>query len=157
VAQVEPAALLGDKGYDSDGFIEVLEMRAIKPVIPPKANRRVKRHCDFALYCERNLVERFFNAIKHFRGIATRELALSVLAGMPPKAEWEGCLVYQGVSPIDGPTVCLATRGSGADEVQLHLLEAFETYDIRILEVYEGGPDVGQAIAVAREGRWSAP
>jgi hypothetical protein len=28
--------------------------------IPPKSNRRVKRDCDFALYAERNLVERFF-------------------------------------------------------------------------------------------------
>ena len=41
-------------------------------MIPPKSNRIVKRECDFALYRERNLVERFFNAIKHFRGIATR-------------------------------------------------------------------------------------
>ena len=70
-AQVQPAALLGDKGYDSDSFIESLEMRAIKAVIPLKANRKVKRDCDFALYRERNLVERFFNIIKHFRGIAT--------------------------------------------------------------------------------------
>jgi len=83
-AQVEPAALLGDKGYDSDGFVEALEMRAIKPVIPPKANRKLKRDCDFALYCERNLVERFFNAIKHFRGIATRyeKTARNYLAGL---------------------------------------------------------------------------
>jgi transposase len=83
-AQVEPEALLGDKGYDSDGFIEVLEMRAIKPVIPPKANRKLKRDCDFALYCERNLVERFFNAIKHFRAIATRyeKTARNYLAGL---------------------------------------------------------------------------
>ena len=36
------------------------------------ANRKVKRDCDFALYCERNLIERFFNKIKHYRGIATR-------------------------------------------------------------------------------------
>jgi transposase len=36
-------------------------------VIPPKANRKVKRACDFVLYCERNLVERFFNKIKHYR------------------------------------------------------------------------------------------
>jgi transposase len=28
--------------------------------------------CDFALYCERNLVERFFSKLKHFRAIATR-------------------------------------------------------------------------------------
>jgi transposase len=32
----------------------------------------VKRDCVFALYCERNLVERFFCRIKHFRAIATR-------------------------------------------------------------------------------------
>src|ERR671914_2764920 len=31
--KIEPAALLADKGYDSDGFIEHLEVRRIKPVI----------------------------------------------------------------------------------------------------------------------------
>ena len=41
------------------------------PVIPPrKTSPQVP--CDFALYCERNLVERFFLKIKHFRRIATR-------------------------------------------------------------------------------------
>ena len=50
----------------------LIRARAIKPVIPPKANRKNKRDCDYALYRERNLVERFFQFIKHFRGIATR-------------------------------------------------------------------------------------
>jgi transposase len=72
VALVEPKALLAGKGYDSDSFVESLKVRAIKPVIPPKSNRKVKRDCDFALHRERNLVERFFNIIKHFRAIATR-------------------------------------------------------------------------------------
>ena len=71
-AQVQPGAVLADKGYDSDAFLHSLKIRAIKAVIPPKSNRVVKRDCDFALYRERNLVERFFNTIKHFRGIATR-------------------------------------------------------------------------------------
>ena len=70
--KIEPAALLADKGYDSDGFIEHLEVRRIKPVIPPRTNRKRPRECDFALYCGRNLVERLFNIIKHFRAIATR-------------------------------------------------------------------------------------
>ena len=37
-----------------------------------------------ALYCERNLVERFFNQLKHFRAIATRydKLARNFLAGV---------------------------------------------------------------------------
>jgi len=53
----DPRALLGDKAYDADSLIDALNQRAITPVIPPKANRKVKRDCDFALYCERNLVE----------------------------------------------------------------------------------------------------
>ena len=69
---VDPGALLADKAYDADQLIDALNQRAITPVIPPKANRKVKRDCDFVLYCERNLVERFFNKIKHYRGIATR-------------------------------------------------------------------------------------
>jgi transposase len=69
---IEPGALLADKGYDADHFTDNLTARAIKVVIPPKSNRKVKRDCDFALYCERNLVERFFCIIKHFRAIATR-------------------------------------------------------------------------------------
>ena len=83
-AQVEPEALLADKGYDADSFIKSLEVRAIKAVIPPKSNRKAKRDCDFALYAERNLVERFFNTIKHFRGIATRyeKTARNYLAGL---------------------------------------------------------------------------
>ena len=44
----------------------------VTPVIPPQANCKDRRECDFTLYCERNLIERFFNKIKHFRGIATR-------------------------------------------------------------------------------------
>ena len=84
LALVEPDALLGDKGYDADSFIDHLIARAIKAVIPPKSNRKVKRDCDFALYRERNLVERFFCIIKHFRGIATRyeKTARNVLAGL---------------------------------------------------------------------------
>jgi transposase len=53
-------------------------------VIPPKANRKTPRDCDFALYCERNLVERFFNKLMHFRAVATRynKLARNLLAGV---------------------------------------------------------------------------
>src|SRR5215218_568580 len=46
--KIEPAALLADKGYDSDGFIEHLEVSRIKPVIPPRANRKTPRECDLS-------------------------------------------------------------------------------------------------------------
>jgi transposase len=43
-----------------------------------------QRDSDFALYRERNLIERFFNNIKHFRAIATRydKLAINFLAAV---------------------------------------------------------------------------
>lgn len=80
----DPQAFLADKAYDADRLVLVLEQRGIKPVIPPKANRIVQRDCDFALYRERNLVERFFNILKHFRAISTRydKLARNFLAAI---------------------------------------------------------------------------
>ena len=80
----DPQALIADKAYDADALIDTLNQREIIPVIPPKANRKTPRDCDFALYCERNLVERFFNKLKHFRAIATRydKLARNFLAGV---------------------------------------------------------------------------
>jgi transposase len=64
--------VLADKGYDSDAIVEIITANGANAVIPPRSNRLVQRLCDFALYCERNLVERFFNKIKHYRAIATR-------------------------------------------------------------------------------------
>ena len=79
-----PSALIADKAFDADAFIAALNHRAITPVIPSKSNRKTPRPCDFVLYCERNLVERFFNLLKHFRAIATRydKLAKTFLAGV---------------------------------------------------------------------------
>ena len=65
-------SVLADKGYDTDTIVELITNNGANVVIPPKANRLVQRLCDFALYCERNLVERFFNKIKHYRAVATR-------------------------------------------------------------------------------------
>lgn len=82
--EVEPEAFLADKAYDADALIETLEERGITPVIPSKANRLVQRQTDFALYRERNLVERFFAKLKGFRAIATRydKLASTFLAAI---------------------------------------------------------------------------
>jgi transposase len=65
-------AVLADKGYDADHLLHHLQERGIQAVIPPRANRLDQRDYDRELYKDRNLVERFFNRIKHFRRIATR-------------------------------------------------------------------------------------
>ena len=84
IEAVDPGALIADKAFDADAFIAILNDRVITPVIPSKSNRKTPRPCDFALYCARNLVERFFNTLKQFRAIATRydKLAKTVLAGV---------------------------------------------------------------------------
>lgn len=84
IENADPDALIADKAYDADALVGRLTEREITPVIPPKANRKTKRECDFALYRERNLIERFFNKIKHFRAIATRydKLARNFLAAV---------------------------------------------------------------------------
>ena len=48
-------------------------------------DRKLKRDCDFALYCERNLVEQFFYTIKNFRGIATVMKDCPQLSGRTPR------------------------------------------------------------------------
>ena len=81
---VDPGVLIADKAFDADPFIGALNDRAITPVIPSKSNRKTPRPCDFALDCERDLIERFFNKLKNFRAIATRydKLAKIFLAGV---------------------------------------------------------------------------
>ena len=71
IADLPADYVLGDKGYDSKDLRDTIESQGAIPVIPPrKTSPQVP--CDFVLYCERNLVERFFQKIKHFRRIATR-------------------------------------------------------------------------------------
>ena len=64
--------LLGDKAYDADWLRRQVEAQGAAPNIPDKSNRKNKHCFSKTLYKERNLVERFFNRIKHFRRIATR-------------------------------------------------------------------------------------
>jgi len=71
IADLPTGHVLADKGYDSKALRDTIMNQDAVPVIPPrKTSPQVP--CDFALYCERNLVERFFLKIKHFRRIATR-------------------------------------------------------------------------------------
>ena len=72
LALVKAGALLGDKGYNADSFIQHQLAVAIKAVIPPSVNRKVKRTA-----ISRSIANEFPSSnslciIKHFRGIATR-------------------------------------------------------------------------------------
>ena len=64
--------LLADRAYDSDALRETLAGRGAKANVKPMPNRVNIPKFNKRLYKKRNLVERFFNKLKHFRAIATR-------------------------------------------------------------------------------------
>ena len=64
--------VIADKAYDTDGIRSFVASRKAWANIPPKANRKGTFAFSRWVYRQRNLVERFFNRIKQFRGIATR-------------------------------------------------------------------------------------
>ncbi|EPY00137.1 transposase, partial [Magnetospirillum fulvum MGU-K5] len=66
------AILLADKGYDSNAIRALAVDRTAWANIPPRSNRKGSFVFSSWVYRQRNLVERFFNSIKQFRGIATR-------------------------------------------------------------------------------------
>ena len=72
IRDVSFAALLADKAFDADWFLQDLDERGATAVIPPKSNRKVQRDYDTHMYKWRHLVENYFAKIKEFRGIATR-------------------------------------------------------------------------------------
>jgi transposase len=64
--------IIADKAYDTDAIRQQIQDQGAEAVIPSKKNRVNPIPHDRILYKERNLVERFFNKIKHCRRIATR-------------------------------------------------------------------------------------
>ncbi len=76
--------LLADRAYDSDALRQSLDARGAWANIKPMPNRKNVPAFSSYLYRYRNLVERFFNKIKHYRGVATRydKRADNFLAGV---------------------------------------------------------------------------
>jgi len=64
--------LLADRGYDSDALRHTLKERGAWANVKPMPNRKNIPAFSQFLYRYRNLVERFFNKLKHFRAVATR-------------------------------------------------------------------------------------
>ena len=65
-------SLIADKGYDADYMAKAAKDAKAGAVIPSRARKKVSREYEQDLYKERNLIERMFNKLKHFRRVATR-------------------------------------------------------------------------------------
>jgi transposase len=74
--------LLADRGYDADWIRALAAEKVAWANIPPRCNRNEPISFSPHLYRAGNLVERFFNKIKHCRRVATRydKLAANYLA-----------------------------------------------------------------------------
>lgn len=68
----EGQVLLADRAYDSDGLRNALAERGAWANVKPMPNRKNVPAFSSFLYRYRNLVERFFSKLKHFRAVATR-------------------------------------------------------------------------------------
>ena len=65
-------AIVADKGYDSDEFVDQIHRQGATACVPPRSNRLNPRKYSKASYKKRHLVENFFEKIKNFRRVATR-------------------------------------------------------------------------------------
>jgi transposase len=81
--RTRPTRLRADKAYSSRGHRALLRTRGITAVIPEPADQAGHRRrkgsrggrpvsYDTADYRHRNVIERFFNRMKNWRGLATR-------------------------------------------------------------------------------------
>lgn len=106
-----PDHVIADKAYSSRGFRSYLRRRGIARTIPEKTDQqRHRQHCGSRggrppgfsreIYRRRNLVERCFNQLKGFRGIATRyeKIATSYEAAVALAS-----LLFWARSVEDGP------------------------------------------------------
>ncbi|MEQ9661350.1 MAG: IS5 family transposase [Parasphingopyxis sp.] len=69
---VPGSILLADRAYDADKLREAIANKGAFANIPPMPQRVRRSAFSPFLYRYRNLIERFFNKLKHFRAIATR-------------------------------------------------------------------------------------
>lgn len=76
--------VVADRGYDSDAFLGLILASGAKAHIPSPSYRLIQRTVSKRIYRQRNLVERYFCKLKHFRRVATRfdKLARNFLASV---------------------------------------------------------------------------
>lgn len=75
---IEGSNVLADRGYDSNQLLDYIYEHGGEPTIPSRNEDKFERHCDWWLYKERHLVEKYFLKLKNFRRIATRYDKLAV-------------------------------------------------------------------------------
>ncbi len=63
---IEGSYVLADRGYDNHKLIDYIYDNGREPTIPSKKGAKFERRCDWWLYKERHLVEKYFLKLKGF-------------------------------------------------------------------------------------------
>jgi transposase len=66
-----PLWVVGDRGYSSDAFRELIRSSGARPAIPTRSNEAPVACPDY-IYNNRNAVERLWACLKEWRAVATR-------------------------------------------------------------------------------------
>ncbi len=66
-----PLWVVGDRGYSSNAFRDLIWSKGARPAIPTRRNEAAVACPDF-IYNNRNLVERLWGRLKEWRAVATR-------------------------------------------------------------------------------------
>jgi len=69
---VAAGAVIADKAFGADPLIQRIRANGARAVIPQRSNRLEARRTDRLRYRKRNIIERFFCRLKHFRRVAKR-------------------------------------------------------------------------------------
>jgi transposase len=68
---LHPGHVLADAAYDSNAFRDQIRQAEAKACIRPNPTRKRRKRYDRDRFKHRNVIERFFGAIKRFRRVAT--------------------------------------------------------------------------------------
>jgi transposase len=94
IGHLPVGTVIADKGYDADTFVKRIRATRANAVISPRSNLKTKRRYSRVLFHTRNIVERLFKRIKHFRRVSTRYDKLA-----------ESYLVFASLACAFGPVV----------------------------------------------------
>jgi transposase len=107
LARLPPArALVADRGYDAKALLDLVRDSGGEAHIPTCRDRKIQRSVEPTLYRQRNLIERFFCKLKHFRRIATRfdKLARNFLSALALAAARLWTRHYESTTYVGDPT-----------------------------------------------------
>jgi len=76
--RLRPHRVIADKGYSARRIRQYCRRHGIRYTIPRRRDERHRGRFDSEMYRQRNVVERAFCRLKHFRRLATRYEKLGV-------------------------------------------------------------------------------